>query len=204
MENASDALIMAGQMLIFIIALTVCISSFTTVRAEVNRIVGENEEIRMARNGDTYINYIESKRSSSTRVIGSDALIASMYRAIKEDYVIYIKFNSDIRDQIDTSHIKTMVASVDSVVTLRLGFVIWLIDHSTELSVLDTISPRSGRLITKFVKSNVAAIYFSSSFLLNWTTKKEALGFFIHRTHPIQIFFIYLARINHSTITTLK
>ena len=56
MENASDALIMAGQMLIFIIALTVCISSFTTVRAEVNRIVGENEEIRMARNGDTYIN----------------------------------------------------------------------------------------------------------------------------------------------------
>lgn len=118
MENASDALIMAGQMLIFIIALTVCISSFTTVRAEVNRIVGENEEIRMAKDGDTYINYIESKskKSSSTRVIGSDALIASMYRAIKEDYVIYIKFNSDIRDQIDTSHIKTMVASVDSVV----------------------------------------------------------------------------------------
>ena len=108
-------------MLIFIIALTVCISSFTTVRAEVNRIVGENEEIRMARNGDTYINYIESKRSSSTRVIGSDALIASMYRAIKEDYVIYIKFNSDIRDQIDTSHIKTMVASVDSVVKNKDG-----------------------------------------------------------------------------------
>ena len=121
MENASDALIMAGQMLIFIIALTVCISSFTTVRAEVNRIVGENEEIRMAKDGDTYINYIESKKSSSTRVIGSDALIASMYRAIKEDYVIYIKFNSDIRDQIDTSHIKTMVASVDSVVKNKDG-----------------------------------------------------------------------------------
>ena len=121
MENASDALIMAGQMLIFIIALTVCISSFTTVRAEVNRIVGENEEIRMAKDGDTYINYIESKKSSSTRVIGSDALIASMYRAIKEDYVIYIKFNSDIRDQIDTSHIKTIVASVDSVVKNKDG-----------------------------------------------------------------------------------
>ena len=51
MENASDALIMAGQMLIFIVALTVCISSFTTVRAEINRIVGENEEIRMAKDG---------------------------------------------------------------------------------------------------------------------------------------------------------
>ena len=95
MENASDALIMAGQMLIFIVALTVCISSFTTVRAEVNRIVGENEEIRMAKDGDTYLNYIESKKSSSTRVVGSEAVVTSMYRAIKEDYVIYIKFKND-------------------------------------------------------------------------------------------------------------
>ena len=116
MENASDALIMAGQMLIFIVALTVCISSFTTVRAEVNRIIGENEEIRMAKDGDTYINYIESKKSSSTRVVGSDTVVASMYRAIKENYVIYIKFKSDIKTQIDTDHIKTMVASVNSVV----------------------------------------------------------------------------------------
>ena len=116
MENASDALIMAGQMLIFIVALTVCISSFTTVRAEVNRIIGENEEIRMAKDGDTYINYIESEKSSSTRVVGSDTVVASMYRAIKENYVIYIKFKSDIKTQIDTDHIKTMVASVNSVV----------------------------------------------------------------------------------------
>lgn len=121
MENASDALIMAGQMLIFIVALTVCISSFTTVRAEVNRIIGENEEIRMAKDGDTYINYIESKKSSSTRVVGSDTVVASMYRAIKENYVIYIKFKSDIKTQIDTDHIKTMVASVDSVVKNKDG-----------------------------------------------------------------------------------
>lgn len=121
MENASDALIMAGQMLIFIVALTVCISSFTTVRAEVNRIIGENEEIRMAKDGDTYINYIESKKSSSTRVVGSDTVVASMYRAIKENYVIYIKFKSDIETQIGTDHIKTMVASVNSVVKNKDG-----------------------------------------------------------------------------------
>jgi hypothetical protein len=115
MENASDALIMAGQMLIFIVALTVCISSFTTVRAEVNRIVGENEEIRMAKDGDTYLNYIESKKSSSTRVVGSEAVVTSMYRAIKEDYVIYIKFKNDTINQIGTNqYITKMNATVDS------------------------------------------------------------------------------------------
>lgn len=115
MENASDALIMAGQMLIFIIALSVCISSFTTVRTEVNRIVGENEEIRMAKDGDTYINYIESKKSSSTRVVGSDAVVASMYRAIKENYVIYIKFSCDTINQIGTNNYITKIdATVDS------------------------------------------------------------------------------------------
>lgn len=94
MENASDALIMAGQVLIFIIALTVCISSFTTVRAEVNRIVGENEEIRFAKNGDNYINYIDSRKVKATRVVGSETVVSSMYRAIKENYVIYIKLNN--------------------------------------------------------------------------------------------------------------
>lgn len=115
MENASDALIMAGQILIFIVALTICISSFTTVRVEVNRIIGENEEIRMAKDGDTYLNYIESKKSSSTRVVGSEAVVTSMYRAVKEDYVIYIKFKKDTINQISTnSYITKMVATVDS------------------------------------------------------------------------------------------
>lgn len=103
MENASDALVMAGQVLIFIIALTVCISSFSTVRTEVNRIAGQNEEIRMAKDEDTYINFIESKKSSSTRVVESETVVSSMYRAIKENYVIYIKLNNpgDVNSKIN-------------------------------------------------------------------------------------------------------
>lgn len=92
MENASDALIMAGQILIFIVALTVCLSSFTNVRAEVNRIVGENEEIRFAKDGETYVNFIESKKGSANRVVEADTIVTSLYRAIKENYVVYIKF----------------------------------------------------------------------------------------------------------------
>lgn len=116
MENASDALVMAGQVLIFIIALTVCISSFSTVRTEVNRIAGQNEEIRMAKDEDTYINFIESKKSSSTRVVESETVVSSMYRAIKENYVIYIKFkNSGTINAIKTNrYINTMTATKDS------------------------------------------------------------------------------------------
>lgn len=114
MENASDALIMAGQILIFILALTVCISSFSTVRAEVNRIVDQNEEIKMAKDGDNYINFIESNKSSSTRVIESETVVSSMYRAIKENYVIYIKFKDRSTINSINNYISTMTATVDS------------------------------------------------------------------------------------------
>lgn len=116
MEDASEALLMAGDILIFIIALTVCISSFTTIRTEINRIVGQDEEIRMAKEGDTYINFIESKKSSSTRVVETETVVSSIYRAIKENYVIYIKFkdNSTINTIKTNRYINTMEATVNS------------------------------------------------------------------------------------------
>ncbi len=116
MENASDALIMAGQVLIFIVALTICISSFTTVRAKVNEIVGQNEEIRMAKSGNTYINFMESRNASSNRVVGAETVVTSMYRAIKEDYVIYIKFTdpADIERIKDNNYINKMEATKNS------------------------------------------------------------------------------------------
>ena len=93
MENASDALIMAGEMLIFIVALTVCISSFTKVRVEIDKIVGQKETVQMAKNEENqeYVNYIKSKKNNSIRVVGAETLLPSLYRAIKENYVIYIK-----------------------------------------------------------------------------------------------------------------
>ena len=91
MENASDALIMAGEMLIFIVALTVCISSFTKVRVEIDKIVGQKETVQMAKNEENqeYVNYIKSKKNNSIRVVRAETLLPSMYRAIKENYVIY-------------------------------------------------------------------------------------------------------------------
>ena len=88
MENATDALIMAGSVLIFLIALSVCVSSFTTLRAGIDRIVDQTETVDMAQNSVEYINYIS--RSNAIRVVGAETVVSSMYRAKKENYVIYI------------------------------------------------------------------------------------------------------------------
>ena len=116
MENASDALVMAGQVLVFILALSICIASFTSVREQVNRITSQNEEVKMVKEGDNYINFIESSKSSATRVVEADTVVSSMYRAIKENYVIYIKFkdNSTISNIKSNRYINTMEATLDS------------------------------------------------------------------------------------------
>lgn len=92
MENASEALIMAGQVLIFIIALTVCISSFTTVRVGIDGMMDEAETIKLSKDSDLYVNYIQSRDEGATRIVGAETVVSSMYRAIKEDFTMYIEF----------------------------------------------------------------------------------------------------------------
>lgn len=91
MENATDALIMAGQILIFIIALTVCISSFSTVRSGVDRLISQTDTVKFAKGENGYINYIQSDNNKAIRKVGVETVVSSMYRASKENYDIYIK-----------------------------------------------------------------------------------------------------------------
>ena len=107
MENASDALIMAGQVLIFIIALTVCISSFTTLRAGIDSTISQTETIKFAKDSEGYINFIQSRDSGATRIVGAETVVSSMYRAIKEDFTMYLKLT-------DTtfSNVKTKIGEI--------------------------------------------------------------------------------------------
>ena len=91
MENVSDALIMAGQILIFIIALTVCIASFSIVRSNIDNIISQTDTVKFAKGEAGYINYIESDQNSAIRKVGVETVVSSMYRASKENYDIFIK-----------------------------------------------------------------------------------------------------------------
>lgn len=91
MENLVDALYMAAAVLIFVIALTVSISSFTTTRAQIDDIVEMEEKMDLATDENyNYLNYI-STSSDNIREVGIETLVSSMYRVAKENYVIYIK-----------------------------------------------------------------------------------------------------------------
>lgn len=117
MENASDALIMAGQILIFLVALTLCISSFSDLRTNIDRIIGQTEVVELAKDGDEYINYIQSKDGNSTRIVGAETVVSSMYRAIKENYVVYIKLNENS----DYESIKDKVIIKNATKDIKVG-----------------------------------------------------------------------------------
>ena len=114
MENAVEALIMAGETLIFIIALTVCISSYTTVREQIDEIMGSTETIAMAKESGEYINFIQSKNNGSVRNVGAETVVSSMTRAIKENYVVYIKL-------LNYSSVGTEVDTIDATVDITIN-----------------------------------------------------------------------------------
>ena len=97
MENATDALIMAGQILIFIVALTVCISSFTTVRTGIDNMISQKEIINLAKDpsSSAYINFMESNENGAVRVVGAETVISSIMRFRKEGFEVYFKFNNN-------------------------------------------------------------------------------------------------------------
>ena len=123
MENASDALIMAGQILIFIVALTVCITSFSNVRSGVDSIISETDTVKFAKGEDGYINYIQSDQNKAIRKVGIETVVSSMYRASKENYDIYIKLydTSGINSLATDENSKVEIYEAKQDLTLKLG-----------------------------------------------------------------------------------
>lgn len=101
MENAVDALTMAASVLFLIIALTVSISSFTSLKSQVDEILSTEEETDLAivevtnTDGSTsyeYLNYVEM--AEETRTVTAETVISAIRRISRENYDIYIIGNS--------------------------------------------------------------------------------------------------------------
>ena len=93
MENATDALIMAGSVLLLIIALTVTISSLSNLRTQAQDILMERDRLEIAQDSKGYINYIKND-DKDIRIVGIESIISSIRRMWKEDYTIYIATKS--------------------------------------------------------------------------------------------------------------
>ena len=94
MENGIQALKIASGMLIFVIAITITISAFTSASQAINRIFAmkDSEEYVTVIGEDGkehYLNYVDFRADGGTREVGVETIIPSIYRAYKENYAIY-------------------------------------------------------------------------------------------------------------------
>lgn len=78
MENAVNALVMAGEILILLVALGTSISSFSQAR--------ETAEILVEYSDREYVTQYVEDSGNMTRIVGVETIIPTIYRAYKENY----------------------------------------------------------------------------------------------------------------------
>lgn len=94
MENAVEALKMAGSVLLFVIALSVAILAFTQSRQAIDAVLKYSDRESLTIEGDSRFYYLSNK-SDTSRYVGKETIIPTIYRAYKENYKIIFKFPDD-------------------------------------------------------------------------------------------------------------
>lgn len=86
MENATEALMMAFAVLVFVLALSISISSFSLARQTTQSIV----ELTDREFDYTYVSteYNENGKLVTSRTVGAETIIPTLYRAYKENYIV--------------------------------------------------------------------------------------------------------------------
>ena len=87
MENAADALKMAGWVLIFVVALSICINAFTQARGAMDTIMTYSDR-------QTLTDWIDGSDEGTTRTVKGETIIPTLYRVFKEDFTARFEFRS--------------------------------------------------------------------------------------------------------------
>lgn len=96
MDNAAEALYMGAAVLVFMVALSLTLSSFSTFRNDLEDLILAEEKVDAAQSTDStgktsYINYISS--SEECRTVGIETVANSLYRVYKENYMVVLKLD---------------------------------------------------------------------------------------------------------------
>lgn len=87
MENATEALKMAGGVLIFVLALSICINAFTNTRQGIDNLVLYSDR-------EFLTTYVEQNKGTK-RIVGAESIVPTIYRAYKENIKINFQFSED-------------------------------------------------------------------------------------------------------------
>lgn len=93
MENAAEALKMAAWVLIFVVALSICINLFSESRQTMDAILEYNDK-------EYDYTYVEQNKDLegniiTERIVGIESIIPTIYRAYKENYKIIFPERDD-------------------------------------------------------------------------------------------------------------
>ena len=87
MENATEALKMAGGVLIFVLALSICINAFTNTRQGIDNLVLYSDR-------EFLTTYVEQNKGTK-RIVGAESIVPTIYRAYKENIKINFQFSEN-------------------------------------------------------------------------------------------------------------
>lgn len=94
MENAVEALKMAGAVLLFVIALSVAILAFTTSRESLDKMIKYSDRESLTIENDSRFYYLANDEKTK-RYVGVETIIPTIYRTISENLKIIFNFKDD-------------------------------------------------------------------------------------------------------------
>lgn len=95
MENAVDALKMAGSVLLFVLALSMCVLNFSQAREAVDSVLQYSDREYSTIEGDSRFYYLADSTDKTSRYVGKETIIPAIYRSYRENYKIIFKFKDD-------------------------------------------------------------------------------------------------------------
>lgn len=109
MENAAEALKMAFAVLMFVLALTLCISSFSQAREAVDSIITIKDR-------ETSYTYVTASKDG-TRTVGAETIVPTLYKAYKENFEVnFLDTHGNkliLYDYVDPYNNKTSMSTID-------------------------------------------------------------------------------------------
>ena len=103
MENASEALMMAFGVLIFVLALTVAINAFSQAKAVSDVVIFTADETN-------YYDYQGAiGKASQNRIVGLETIIPTLYKYYKENYTVLFRQGSYDQETGDFSNLRPLI-----------------------------------------------------------------------------------------------
>ena len=134
MENATEALKMAGSVLLFVLALSLSIFMITQARETIDAVLKFSDRESLTIQGDSRFYYL-SDSNNTTRYVGKETIIPAIYRAYKENYKIVFKFNDDYF--LFKKDVTTTVTNPDGTTTTTT-------ERNKEINTIDLVNQNIG------------------------------------------------------------